>query len=187
MLSQVYGKAYTRKHQRSQEGCTLLVGNQAHGPYTCFVKLFQAAFRPTLTATLLYVVRPVRAQWAWFKWLANMQNVSECEYYALTHGAAHGLELKAYMAGLGFEMSLQNFSDSSAARAFASRRGLGRQRHVRTRHLWLQERVAAAHLTLQKVKTTQNPVDILSKAASRETGTTAARRNSDWRVSKQFD
>ena len=43
-------------------------------------------------------------------------NVSECEYYALTHGAAHGLGLKAYMADLGFEMSLQIFSDSSAAK-----------------------------------------------------------------------
>ena len=96
-------------------------------------------------------------------------NVSEYEYYALTHGAAHGLGLKAYMADLGFEMSLQIFSDSSAAKAFASRRGLGRQRHVQTRYLWLQERVAASHLTAQKVGTTHNPADILTKAASRET------------------
>ena len=93
---------------------------------------------------------------------------SECEYYALTHGAAHGLGLKEYMADLGFEISLQIFSDSSAARAFASRRGLGRQRHVQTRYLWLQERVAAAHLTVQKVRTTQNPTDILSKAVTIE-------------------
>ena len=96
-------------------------------------------------------------------------NVSECEYYALTHGAAHGLGLKAYMADLGFDMSLHIFSDSSAARAFASRRGLGRQRHVQTCYLWLQERVAASHLTIQQVKTTQNPTDNLTKAASRET------------------
>ena len=95
-------------------------------------------------------------------------NVSECEYHALTHGAAHGLGLKAYMADLGFEMSLQNFSDRSAARALASRRGLGRQRLVQTRYLWLQERVAAAHLTVQKVRTTQNPADIPTKAGSRE-------------------
>ena len=73
------------------------------------------------------------------------------------------------MADLGLDLSLQIFSDSSAAKAFASRRGLGRQRHVQTRHLWLQERVAAAHFTIQKVGTTQNPADILTKAASRET------------------
>ena len=78
-------------------------------------------------------------------------NVYVCEYYALTHCAAHGLGLKAYIADLGFEMSLQFLSDSSAAKAFASRRGLGRQRHVQTRY------------------TTENPADILTKAASRET------------------
>ena len=66
-------------------------------------------------------------------------------------------------------MSLQIFSGSSAARAFASRRGLGRQRHEQTRHLSLQERVAASHLTVQKVQSTQNPADILTKAASKET------------------
>ena len=35
-------------------------------------------------------------------------NVSECEYCALTHGAAPGLGLRSYMADFGFEMSLQN-------------------------------------------------------------------------------
>ena len=73
------------------------------------------------------------------------------------------------MADLGFEMSLETLSDSSAARAFASRHGLGRQRHVQTRYLWLQERVAAAHLSVQKVKTTHDIADILTKAAGRET------------------
>ena len=97
-------------------------------------------------------------------------NVSVCEYYALTNGAAHGLGLKAYMADLGFEMSLQIFSDSSAAKAFAPRPGWGRQRHVQTCYQCLQERVAAAHLSVRKVQTTQNPADILTKAGSRDTG-----------------
>ena len=95
-------------------------------------------------------------------------NVPECEYHALTHGAAHGLGLRSYMADLGLEMSLEILSDSSA-RALASRRGLGRQRHVQTRYLWLQERLAAAHLSVQKVKTTHNIADILTEAAGRET------------------
>ena len=41
--------------------------------------------------------------------------------------------------------------------------------HVQTRYLWLQERVAAARVSVRKVKGTQNPADILTKAASRET------------------
>ena len=43
-------------------------------------------------------------------------DVSECEYCGLTHGAANGLGLRSYMADLGFEMSLEMLSDSSAAR-----------------------------------------------------------------------
>ena len=48
-------------------------------------------------------------------------SVSECEYYALTHGAAHGLGLKAYMADLGFEMSLHIFSDTPRTGTSATR------------------------------------------------------------------
>ena len=43
-------------------------------------------------------------------------NVSECEYHALTHGAAHGLGLRSYMADLGFEMSLEILSDIAQRR-----------------------------------------------------------------------
>ena len=126
---------------------------------------FHTAFRPTLTATSLDVVRPVWARRAWFKWLMQW-SARRIFKVQLVWMFPSIMGLKACMADLGFEMSLQNFSDSSAARAFASCRGLGRQRHV---HLWLQERVAAAHLTEQKVKTTQNPADIFTKAASGDT------------------
>ena len=94
-------------------------------------------------------------------------NVSECEYHGLTHGAAHGLGLRSYMADLGFEMSLEILSDGSAARAFASQHGLGRQRLVQTRYLWLQERVAAGHLSTQKIKTTHNIADIQRQQAEK--------------------
>ena len=105
-------------------------------------------------------------------------NVSECEKNALTHGAAHGLGVKAYMADLEFELSLQIFSESSAAKAFAVRRGLGRQRHVQTRHLWLQERVAATHLTVQKFWNNTEPSRHSHKGSQqRKTGET---QKEDW-------
>ena len=77
-------------------------------------------------------------------------NVSEAEYYALVHGAAHGLGLRSYFADLGLPIDIVVQSDSNAAKAFASRRGLGKQRHVMTRYLWLQERVKCNHISLQK-------------------------------------
>eukprot|EP00972_Heterocapsa_arctica_P049787 7324900-Heterocapsa_arctica.AAC.1 len=66
--------------------------------------------------------------------MSNLQtsislNVSEADVYALVHGAANGLGMQAYLRYLGIELPLIIKYDSSSARAFSSRRGLGRQRH----------------------------------------------------------
>ena len=105
---------------------------------------------------------------------SNMQtsvglNVSECEYYALVHGASHGLGLQAYLKDLGFDFAIRIYSDSSSARALSNRKGLGKQRHVQTRYLWLQERVALRHLEVKKIATKENLSDILTKSCNRET------------------
>lgn len=60
-------------------------------------------------------------------------------------------------------MSFQVFSGSSSARSLAARRGLGRIRHMESRFLWLQERLAAKHFTLHKVHTDRNIADTLTK------------------------
>ena len=91
-------------------------------------------------------------------------NVSEAEYYALCHGAAHGLGLQSFMRDIGIDLKLVVESDSTSAKSFASRRGLGKQRHVETRYLWLQDRVAFKHLEIKKVATRDNVSDILTKS-----------------------
>ena len=59
-------------------------------------------------------------------------------------------------------------TDSSSAKAIASRRGTGKStRHIQTRMLWLQERVAAKHLRVVKVASESNPADMLTKALGR--------------------
>ena len=45
-------------------------------------------------------------------------NVSECEYYAFTRGVAYGLELMAYMADFGFEMSLHIVQRQCGGKSF---------------------------------------------------------------------
>ena len=92
-------------------------------------------------------------------------NVSEAEYYALTHGAAHGLGMQSYFADLGLELGIVLESDSSSARAFASRRGLGKQRHVQVRYLWLQQTVAMHRVVIRKIGTKHNASDILTKSS----------------------
>ena len=91
-------------------------------------------------------------------------NVSEAEYYALVHGAAHGLGLQSFMRDIGIDLKLVIESDSTSAKSFANRRGLGKQRHVETRYLWLQDRIAFKHLEVRKVGTWSNVSDILTKS-----------------------
>ena len=58
---------------------------------------------------------------------------------------------------------LKYFSLGNAAKAFASRQGLGKQRHVQTRYLWIQNQVAMGVIRIIKVKTAHNYSDILTK------------------------
>ena len=49
------------------------------------------------------------------------------------------------------KLTLKIGTDSSAAKGFATRRGLGRQRHVSTRFLWLQDKVSKGDLKVVKL------------------------------------
>ena len=101
---------------------------------------------------------------------STVQNViglssAESEYYALTKG---GLGLQSLFADWNSKLQLSLHTDSSSAKAIASRRGTGKStRHIQTRMLWLQERVAAKHLRVVKVASESNPADMLTKALGR--------------------
>ena len=59
-------------------------------------------------------------------------------------------------------------TDSSAAKSFVARRGLGRMRHIEVRDLWLQQEVLAGRVRVVKVKGEMNPADLMTKFLSRE-------------------
>ena len=54
-------------------------------------------------------------------------------------------------------------TDSSAAKSFVSRRGLGKMRHLEIRDLWLQKEVNEGKVKVSKVKGTENPADLMTK------------------------
>ena len=91
---------------------------------------------------------------------------AEAEYYAMVEGVARakGLEAMAKEIGLtGMDWPITLSTDSSAAKSFASRRGLGRMRHVETRHLWLQLEVVTRRVVVVKVRGEENPADVATK------------------------
>ena len=66
----------------------------------------------------------------------------EAEYCALIRGACTSFGIQSHYPDWVTDVPIQFYSDSSAARSVARRRGIGgRLRHLQTRHSWLQSRV----------------------------------------------
>ena len=63
----------------------------------------------------------------------------------------------------GRNEAMDVFVDSSAAKGFASKRGVGKVRHMEVKWLWLQEEVRRGRVKVSKVLGTQNPADVLTK------------------------
>ena len=88
----------------------------------------------------------------------------ESEFYGIVKAACEGLGLQAILRDWGVEVQLKIRSDSSAARAIGNRRGLGRVRHLDTRFLWVQERIALKHFCVEAVSTEENTGDLFTKS-----------------------
>ncbi len=93
---------------------------------------------------------------------------AEAECYSMVEGTMKALGLRQTLTELGMIQAgpTRLLSDSSAARAFAARRGLGRMRHVETRLLWLQSKIADRAVLLERVAGSENPADLLTKYLS---------------------
>ncbi len=93
---------------------------------------------------------------------------AEAEYYAMVEASTRAMGLRTMLREVGVKTSgpIFLYSDSSAARSFASRRGLGRMRHMEVRHLWLQSAVAGQEVLVRRVSGEDNPADLLTKYLS---------------------
>ena len=93
----------------------------------------------------------------------------EAEYYGIVKGASVGMGLQAVLRDFEVETSITIKSDATAAIAIASRRGLGKVRHIEVCQLWLQEKVRQGDIKVVKVGTSENVADALTKYVSRST------------------
>ena len=82
------------------------------------------------------------------------------------HPLVYGVQ--ATLRDLGVDLSLEIFTDATAAKGIASRKGLGKTRHIAVHLLWVQERVAKGDFKLIKVWGVDNPADLLTKHLTRE-------------------
>ncbi len=61
---------------------------------------------------------------------------AEAEYFAIVKAAAETLGIEALAKDLGWEVRIHAMVDSTAAKAIASRNGLGKVRHLEVRYLF---------------------------------------------------
>ena len=101
-------------------------------------------------------------------WSRTQPSVSlsscEAEMYALTIGIAEGLLAKHLLQELGLKCDLRNHVDSVSAKAWVSKRGLGRMKHVELRYMFIQDVVAKGMTTVCCVNTRQNKADVMTKS-----------------------
>ncbi len=69
---------------------------------------------------------------------------------------------------LGVTVEVQINTDSSTGKSIASRGGAGKIRHLDSRELWIQERVARGDIRLKNVAGEDNLADILTKHVDRK-------------------
>ena len=93
---------------------------------------------------------------------------AEAEYYALVKAASIALGMRAMYRDLGLEIKLNLFTDATGAKGIATRRGLGKLRHVDVHLLWLQQQVASGIFKVYKVDGKQNPADLYTKYLSQD-------------------
>ena len=94
---------------------------------------------------------------------------AEAELYALVEGSTRAKGILTLAKELGFghlSNGIVLATDSSAAKQFVSRQGLGKMRHLQIRDLWLQREVSEGRIQVVKVKGDHNPADLLTKVLS---------------------
>ena len=73
-------------------------------------------------------------------------------------------------------MNVQILADASAALAIVERKGLGKIRHLDTRHLWIQYVTARRGVRFSKVAGAVNPADLMTKVLSSESAKAHVKR-----------
>jgi hypothetical protein len=126
----------------------------------------EAACRRSTSGGLILMGEHLIKSWSSTQKITALSS-GEAEYYAIVKGAEQGMGVRSML--IDFQISeastryIEVKEDSSAAKGIASRRGLGKLKHVDIKELWIQEKVHSGDLKITKVPGTINLADALTK------------------------
>ncbi len=76
--------------------------------------------------------------------------------------------MQALLRDLGVKKDLKIKADASAAKGIATRKGLGKLRHLEVNLLWLQDKVSKGEIEIEKVPGKTDRADALTKPVGGE-------------------
>ena len=88
----------------------------------------------------------------------------EAELTAVVKCSCETIGVLEWSADWSMELEGEILVDSSEALGVVGRKGAGKLRHVRVGQLWVQEKAESGELRYRKVKGTENPADLMTKA-----------------------
>ena len=91
----------------------------------------------------------------------------EAEYYGIYSGGSELIYEMGVIRFFGFEVDGWILSDSSGALSLSQRQGVGHQRHIEARYLWIQDHVQRA-FKVGKIPGSLNKADVGTKQVARE-------------------
>lgn len=105
---------------------------------------------------------------------ASTQNVvalstGEAECYAIVNGSSSALGVNSLLEDLRHRARVNMLPDATTGKTLASRRRLGKVRHIEVSELWVQEAVKKERVELVKIKGTFNSADLFTKHVDRST------------------
>ena len=86
----------------------------------------------------------------------------EAEYYGVVKGMCEALGIKGIAKDMGLDLSITLCTDSSAAKRIATRKRLGKVRHLETQTLRVQEKIDEGKVAVKKIGGDRNVADILT-------------------------
>jgi len=87
----------------------------------------------------------------------------EAEFYSVGGAVMRSLGLRSNLSDLGVDVRIILYTDSTAAKGTAFRKGLGKAKHIDTVYLWLQDIFKDKEVELHKVDGEKNRSDLLTK------------------------
>lgn len=106
-------------------------------------------------------------------WSSTQRHIAlssgEAELYAMSKGLAEGIGLQSYLRDLGIEADIAVHVDSNASIGIASRRGIGKMRHIQVKDLWMQQKLEEKVFELIKIPGSDNVSDICTKPVDHAT------------------